>query len=458
MERSVLLPARKQAGAARSAPPTRSLRRTASLAAVLLAASAVAGGLTMRAADQALRHQVPPPATAAAPAAGTPAASIDVRRRAAAVDAILKRRATAVLRHRPDLFLADVDRRDERLVTGQRTLYANLVQFGFDRLRYLPVREQFDAALLDRRGPSAYAVQVVMDYRIKDIDATPVHTLVGYTFVQLRGRWVLTADDDLDTSLPFGSHREPWDTGPVMVRRAPRVLVVVEPDDQRLARSLVRDARSAVRAVSRRWPRGWKGAGLVIALRDRWVRTADYTVEKNAEDAVAMATAVYRTLPGETSSDGERAASYVVVNPRFRTDLGARVLAHEFTHVVTAPYGGNAPRWLVEGVADYIEYLPMDGEPDLDLDRYRAKVRYCYLAKVGRLPADQVFYASVVSSYAIGWYAVDWLMSRYGPRAVADLYDDLAGHGFDQVQRDRIMATHLGMTETGLIRALKQTS
>jgi hypothetical protein len=454
MEMRVLPHARNPADDAVPGVPPPSLRgswrRRGTLAALILTAIATAGGLTIRAVDG------PAPRRAVSAQAAAKPGAVDVVQRAAAVDAILRRRAQAVLRHRPDAFVADVDPRNPRLIARQRVLYGNLVQFGFDRLSYLPVREQYDAALEERRGASAYAVQVVMAYRINGIDATTVHTPLGYTFVRVDGRWVLTADDDLDHGLPVGSHREPWDTGPVLVRRAPRVLVVVERGEAGLARSLVRDARSAVRAVSRRWPRGWDGAGLVIALRDHRVRTADYDVSKNAEDAVAMATAVYRTLPGETSSEGERGASYVVVNPRYRIRLTARILAHEFTHVATAPYGCNAPRWLVEGFAGYVEYLPMDGEPDLDLDRYRTRVRDTYLAQVIGFPSDYLFYTSVVTSYAIGWYAVDWLISHYGPRKLASLYDDLAAHGFDQVQRDRIMTSHLAMTEQELFRELKR--
>ena len=106
-----------------------------------------------------------------------------------------------------------------------------------------------------------------------------------------------------------------------------------------------------MKAVSKSWPGGWTGSGVVIALDDKVVRGADYTLPKNAEDALAMATWVYRSLPGEVSGVGERTDSYVVINPRNRSKVDARTLAHEFTHVATAPYGAFAPRWLVEGAA-----------------------------------------------------------------------------------------------------------
>lgn len=420
---------------------------------VLMVVCATAAGLALDERDRAVA--VAGSATAVAPMTAT-AGGLDVLERQLAVEGVLRRRAYAVLHRDPRMFLADVDRAKPELVARHRRLYDNLVQFGFATLSYEITREQFGQSYLDRYGASAYPVQLTMEYRIRGIDQTPVRTQLGYVFVQHGGRWVLTDDDDLDPDLPAGSHREPWDCGPVLVRRDDHVLVVVERDEPGLARELVRDARGAVGAVTARWPRSWAGSGLVIALEDRRVRSADYTVAKNAEDAVAMATAVYRTLPGQVTADGERAGSYIVVNPRYRTKVSARILAHEFTHVATAPYGNSAPRWLVEGLADYIEYLPMEGEHDLDLDKYRARIAGSHLARADRFPPDQVFYASMVRSYAIGWYAVDYLTTRYGADRVADLYADLAAQGFSQNQRDRVLREHLRMTENQLFQVLKQ--
>ena len=419
---------------------------------LVLVVFAVAGGLVWDERDRAMAGA----ATATRSAFPAPSPAVDPLERQSAVERVLRRRAYGVLHRDARLFLGDLDRTKPELAARQRRLFDNLAQFGFATLSYTISREQFDQALLDRYGASAYPVQLTMEYRIRDIDAAPVRTSLGYVFVRQGGRWVLTDDDDLDGDLPAGSHREPWDCGPVLVRRDDHVLVVVERDEPGLARELVRDARGAVRAVTGRWPRDWTGSGLVIALEDRRVRTADYTVAKNAEDAVAMATAVYRTLPGEVTTDGERTGSYVVVNPRYRRKVSARILAHELTHVATAPLGSSAPRWLVEGLADYVEYLPMEGEHDLDLDRYRTRIARTYLPKADRLPSDEVFYASMVESYAIGWYAVDYLTRRYGMDEVADLYADLAGQGFTQNQRDRIMREHLRMTEKQLFSVLRQ--
>jgi hypothetical protein len=417
------------------------------LLSLLLVAAAVAGGL-------ALHRSSLSDGRAVNPATSSP--TVDQAARSAAVDAVLKRRAQAVLNGNEQAFVADVDPGDKRLVASQRTLFANLRQFGFAKLTYQQLAQQYDDTIAQKYGPSTYLVAVAMTYQIRAIDLVPVRAMLGYTFTQrANGTWMLVSDSDLDKRLPRGSHQEAWDFGPVLVRRAPRVLVVVEQGQGALATKLAAMSVSAVQAVTKNWPGGWNGSGVVIALDDKVVRGADYTQPKNAEDALAMATWVYRTLPGEVTGEGQRADSYVVVNPHNRAKVDARTLAHEFTHVATAPYGPYAPRWLVEGAATYVEFLPMDGQKDLAIQQYRQDVRTKYLAKANSLPADDKFFDQADSSYPLSWLALDYLFTRFGGVEVGTLYRELAALGSTQQERDRIMLEHLGMTEAGLFRALK---
>jgi hypothetical protein len=414
-------------------------------------AGAVAGGLALhRSSADADRAGVVTPTPSGPP-------EVDETARAAGVGKVLVRRAQAVTRNDEQEFLRDVDPVDKKLVARQKQLFANLRLFGFQSIRYDQLREQFDQRLVNKYGPSTYLVGVAMTYQIKGIDPQPVRTMLGYTFTQKPdGNWLLVSDSDMDHLLPRGSHQEAWDLGQILVKRSPRV--VVEQGQQKLANSLAAKAVSAVQAVSKSWPGGWTGSGVVIALDDKIVRGADYTVPKNAEDALAMATWVYRTLPGEVTAMGERADSYVVINPRNRTKVDARTLAHEFTHVATAPYGPYAPRWLVEGAATYIEFLPMAGEEDLALDKYRKEVRTRYLAKAKALPADAVFFKDSSSSYPMSWLAVDYLFEKVGGVEVGTLYLEMASLGSTQAERDRIMQEHLGITEAGLFLQLKKAA
>jgi hypothetical protein len=417
------------------------------LLSLVLVGAAVAGGLALHRSSQHADE-------AAAGVAST--ANIDQAARTAAVDVVLKRRAQAVLAGNEKEFLADVDSANTRLLASQRTLFTNLREFGFAKLTYQQLAQQYDDSIVQKDGPTTYLVAVAMTYQIRGIDLVPVRAMLGYTFTRRpNGSWMLVSDSDLDKRLPRGSHQEAWDTGPVLVKRSPRVLVVVEKGQDALATKLITMSVSAVQAVSKNWPGGWKGSGVVIALDDKVVRGADYTQPMNAADAIAMATWVYRTLPGEVTGAGERADSYVVINPYNRNKVDARTLAHEFTHVATAPYGPYAPRWLVEGAATYIEFLPMAGQTNLAIPQYRQDVRTKYLAKAKSLPADGTFFDQADSSYPLSWLALDYLFTRFGGTEVGTLYRELAAMGSTQKERERIMLEHIGMTETGLFTALK---
>lgn len=383
-------------------------------------------------------------------AASSPTAvQVDPAAQVAAVDAILQRRATAVLQHDEDQFLADVDPYSKELRTKQKTLFENLVQFGFGKLTYRQGDPQFDQTVVDKYGPTAYLVSAVMEYQIDGIDELPVQTPLGYTFVRRDGRYVLADDTHLDTGQLDGPNQEAWDTGPVLVRRGPRTLVAVEQGQTELAKTILADAQVAVKAVNRWWLPGWQGGALVIALDDTKVRAADFNAPR-WKDTPAVATPVHR-------ADAGLGGSYVVVNPRDRGQLDARLLAHEFTHVATAPDGSSAPLWLVEGMAEYVSHLPMDGEPPVDLGKYRDQVRSKYLNKAKSLPADKEFFGPTKdSSYAIGWYAVDYLVRKYGLIQVVGLHQAMAWQVNSQGRRDSVLTAQFGRTEAQIFADLKR--
>lgn len=171
---------------------------------VVVAGCAVAGGAAWRGhADEGQSPGPVPVASSPRPTAG----KVDPAPKAA-VDAILRRRATAVLRKNEAQFLADVNPRNQKLLAAQKVLFGNLVQFGFAKLSYVPGQPQVKQPLVDQYGPSTYLVSVAMRYQISGIDEQPVETALGYLFVQRGGRYVLIDDTQLDVGLPRGSHRE----------------------------------------------------------------------------------------------------------------------------------------------------------------------------------------------------------------------------------------------------------
>ncbi|NEA33930.1 hypothetical protein [Streptomyces sp. SID13031] len=367
------------------------------------------------------------------------------------MDAILQRRAAAVLRRDEGEFLADVDPYNKELLAAQKVLFQNLVQFGFGKLAYHQGAPQFDQALIDKYGLTAYLVSAAMEYQIDGINEQPVQTALGYTFVKRSGRYVLVDDSHLDSEYPDSPNQEAWDTGPVLVQRGERTLVVVEAGQTQLATSILSNAQLAIKAVNRWWAPDWKGGTVVIALDDTKVRSTDFA-GSDWNGFAAVATSVYR-WPADAGDDG----SYVVVNPRERGQLDARLLAHEFTHVASAPYGRGVPLWLVEGAAGYVQRMPIYSKQTLDLHEQRDLVRSRYVNKAKALPTnDQFVGLSKDSSYATSWYAVDYLVGKYGLNLVLGLYQELAWQESTPARRDSVMTEQLGRTEQQLFAELKK--
>lgn len=389
-------------------------------------------------------------------AVGSPTAvQVDLAVQSAAVDGILQRRAAAVLQRDEAQFLADVDPYNKKLQAAQKVLFGNLVQFGFGKLAYLQDVQQFDQTLVDKYGPTAYLVSVVMEYQIDGIDELPMQTALGYTFMKRGGRYLLVDDTHLDTAMPDGPHQEAWDTGPVLVQREARTMAVVEPGNSQLAASILADAQVAVKAVNKWWLSSWKGGGMVIALDDHKVRGTDFD-GPDLKDYSAVASPVFRKLPGIAEGGAEYGGSYVVVNPSKHSKLDAPLLAHEFTHVASAQWGPSAPYWLIEGAAEYVLRKPMAGERDVDLARARNVARSKYMNKAKALPTNKRFHQTKDSSYAISWYVVDYLVGKYGLPLVVGLYQELAGRPDTPARREAAMIAQLGRTEAQIFADAKR--
>ncbi|GAB2641328.1 gluzincin family metallopeptidase [Kribbella swartbergensis] len=435
--------------------PPRGPRRWLGL---LVAVALVSGGVVYTVEDRE-RDARARPTTTLTPAgpnqSGKPsktAAAIAARR--VAIDTILIRRAQAVQTVNEALFLQDVDPADKALRAEQKILFANLVEMGFTELGYSQAEERFDPAVVKAHGRTTYLVRILMRYQIPKVDLTPVVTELGYTFINVRGRWVLTDDDDLDDDLGPGAHQEAWDLGRIEVHRGPRVLAVVEKGDTRRGRAIVVEATEALAQVTEYWPRRWRGSVLIIALDESEVRDARFA-DEDVESA-ASAGSTFSSLPGQDTADGTVAGAYIVVNPNERDRVDEILLSHEITHVATADLGGYEPLWLAEGAAEYVSWRGIEAiSGPGEVAKWEQEVIDEALPALGALPSDAGFYQNNADVYGVSWLAVRYLVRRFGLDKVAELYEDLARHGYDQAARDRILMNHCGLTEVTLWTSLK---
>ncbi|MGH3465272.1 MAG: hypothetical protein ACRDP9_27710, partial [Kribbellaceae bacterium] len=294
----------------------------------------------------------------------------------------------------------------------------------------------------------------LMRYQIPKVDRTPVTTELGYTFINVRGRWVLTDDDDLDKDLGPGAHKEAWDLGRIEVHRAPRALAVVEKGDTKRGRAMVTEATEALDQVTAYWPRTWRGSVFVISLDETDVRDARFA-DEDIESA-ASAGSTFSSLPGQDTADGTVAGAYIVINPNERDRVDEILLSHEITHVATADLGGYEPLWLAEGAAEYVSWRGIEAiSGPGEVGKWEQEVIDDALPALAALPSDAGFYQNSADVYGVSWLAVRFLVQRLGLANVEELYEDMAMHGIDQESRDRILFDRSGLNEVTLWTSLK---
>ncbi|ADB32792.1 hypothetical protein Kfla_3737 [Kribbella flavida DSM 17836] len=422
-----------------------------------LALAAAAGVVVSRSGDGA----GPSGGTAAALQASgspTPAALTDAQKtaRAREVDVLLARRATAVLKGDLKGFLASVDAKQPRLVARQRTLFGNLRKFGFSSLQYFTADSWDAPQLAQKHGPTTYSTRVMMRYRIAGLDAKPVQTDLGYTFVRRGALWILVEDGGIDEILTRDGHRQPWDFQEVAVVRRGKVVVVVDRRETGLGRKVAKVSEDAANAVRRHWPRSWNGSVMVVAMAEPRVMATLWT-SGNGRGWTIAAKAV-TLYEGEQLGKrfGPPVGSRIVVNPAMRKDLEQDLLVHEMTHVATVPIGPRAPLWLVEGLAEYVRCHAIEDDPQWTVDPYRRTVRSKYLPGMTSLPDRETFDQDGDKAYGQSWWTVEYLASRLGTKKLAALYADLAVHSTSTAAYTAILTKHTGKTPAELTAAVRK--
>jgi hypothetical protein len=233
------------------------------------------------------------------------------------------------------------------------------------------------------------------------------------------GRWLL-AGEVTGRTVPGGAGGQPWDGGPVAVVRSARVVAVLSAADAARGPALLRMAEAALDRVTAVRPAGWSGRVLVTAVQDARVWESYFAAAPEwGGEAVAIAVSHHDHVSAWRTG-AAFAATRVVFNPSrlaAEEDDIAHDLIHEFTHVAMDPVTGRrTPRWLVEGIAEYVSYR---GErppaawvsgvlADADAD--------------GELPGDDTFYRDG-ANYAASWVACKMVADRYGEARLFALFE-----------------------------------
>jgi hypothetical protein len=182
------------------------------------------------------------------------------------------------------------------------------------------------------------------------------------------------------------------------------------------------DTDPAVRAVEKFWGTDWTHEIVVVATGS----AQQFAVQTDSDprtDTAALAVAD-RVDPARRSALGQR----IVLAPG-AAEMSPQelriVLAHELFHYAArVDTTLDAPRWLTEGVADYV------GRP---ADDEHAVTRA--VGSVTALPSDAEFTGTPVqlsAAYDRAWLFARYIADRYGAPTLRALYAQVAGVGHEQ--------------------------
>jgi hypothetical protein len=411
-----------------SATPRRSGQpRAAAVSAACLAAAVLVAGFLLVPGGVSRLLGVPPqpPAPVAqVPATGDPAAAIPSDARSA-VTALLDERAGALLRHDRGAFLATLDARAPALAARQLAWFDNLSDVPLDSWRYelgAPSGPTAGPARPTSFSHAAFAATVHVAYRLRGHDRVPQRFDQTLTFDRRDGRWLIVGDPDRNVAMSQRSQL--WDFGVVrtVTTRYGLVLGLGDRDDLIM---LGREVDRAVPKVLAVW-RGeteWSGR-VVVVVPATEAQLASLLGGRPAQ--YAKLAAITRGELGTTEDAAP--ADRVFVNPRaFRrlSSVGRRVImAHEITHVASRAYTQRGtPKWLSEGMADYVGYRDSGLATRVVAQELAADVRAGRLP--AELPADDAFSTTrkdLPQVYEQSWLACRMIVQRYGEHALTRFY------------------------------------
>lgn len=347
---------------------------------------------------------------------------------------MLARHAAALREGSTARFLADVDtaRADAPFRSRQAALVDNISDVPLASWRYAlaaPVTEPGVAAQAAKRyGAPATVVRVTLSFELAGVDTIPDRHDLWWSFIRRGGRVLLAGDDDVAQAGGV-SWRGPWDFGPVVVAKGRHSLVLGHIENSTRLAAFADAVDGAVPVVRRVW-----GPSSPAAV-------AIYAPATEAEFGALVGGTTRTDVAAEAISSGTDPATQRPYGQRLVLDptadarlsgVGARIVAaHEITHLATAAVTGeNAPRWVVEGFAEYVGELAGGQPVRVAAAELRADVAAGRLPT--SLPADAAFAAGAAGqpqAYEEAWLACRLIATKAGDGGLVRFYRLAAAPG-----------------------------
>lgn len=359
---------------------------------------------------------------------------------------------------------AVLDKRARALRTGDRARFAATLGgdrsfrrtqlASFSSIEQLPVsdlRLTVRPADVVLEGESYWAV-VEVRMQLVGYDAVPVTTRDRYLFTPVAGRpgrFRIASTTDAAWEVRNGVVTEPWDAGAVQIREQGGVLGVFDDRTVASADRVLSAVERGISEVSLVVPYDWTRQVVVYAVTDPAFLQA---VAPVSADTGLLAGVAFEVRAGV---DSERIASTRIVlgtDPLAADDLTLdRLVRHELTHVAIGTHDDAAPRWLQEGLAEYVSTRALRPQqrrvPRSALETLRTTPR--------SLPTDDEFNTTdVVANYALAWFVCEQIARTDGESRLWGLLDTFAlGDTPPEDAGAAVVREQLGVSATRLVRS-----
>jgi hypothetical protein len=371
----------------------------------------------------------------------------------AEIQALLDRRAQAMLEGDREAFLSTVDGADASFVERQRRLFDGFQQVGLASYR-LDATTRYWPELTTDREEAIYGepaqptvLHVEERYRIPGYDREPALEDLYLTFVHRGEEWKVASDTDLD-DLAVYSGRKLWELGPIVTRESEHFRYVSHPELADVANEILASAERALDGVGETWPLPWSRKVLILApsTSEETGRIVQATFD--LESFVAFA---YSGV--DRAEDWDLNGHRIILNwPNFSVhteETQQRILVHELLHIATRELAGpSVTAFVDEGIAEWVAQDDNVFEVAQAIDAGEWD---------RALPEDFEFITGdgddISEAYQESYTAAQFAADRFGAAAVADWYR-LVGEvrlapGTPRYHVDRAMRAAFGLSYDG---------
>ncbi|GAA1761944.1 hypothetical protein [Luedemannella helvata] len=418
-------------------PPLPAPRRRGSWARRLVAAVAVLVvlsclGATALTAIASARGVFDPTATWALPA-GAPKISPAPADRAStkewrtwahsAMKDLAAAQSEALIKGDETAYLAPVDPANKSLVAEHRKRFRVLRGLGVGRwtasIGGVPTDD----------GYRTWRATITVGYCVGDASCKPVS-------LHMRSRWAYKGGTlrlvKLDESTVSDQGPRPWEVDDLQVKAGKRVVVAATSANAGRLASTVRAADDAAEIADQfaKWQPKPQRYVIFLAGPSNW---KEWYGEEAPDWAAAWAVPV-----------DDHTSEVVVRTDRVPSSEMEGLLTHELTHVTSlagAKYSSSRQWWMVEGIADYAEFLDRPVSAYDGLPAIRDMVNDGWDGRVDVTPpTESSSLTDAAARYGIGFLAIRHIADKYGESKMMTFFGDVMhkGYSLDRAARDAI--------------------